>query len=189
MSEFTKPYEDNEKVAIPELSPKDQLEKEKKLEQEAARAEAERDSIEAIRERLEHAQQNQEKVTTTRQETPANETGHLVSTGLRSHASNQMLQRAQRQLSPSSRAFSKVIHQPVVDAVSNAAEVTVARPYSLLVGGLFSAISSLVVLYISRHYGYEYNYLIGLVSFGGGFILGLVGEAFYRLFKNLFKHS
>ncbi len=160
-----------------------------KREQEAARAEAERDSIEAIRERLEKATQNQEKPKLNQQEKAASETAHYSSTGLKSHALNQSLKRVRKQLPARDRAFSKVIHQPAVEAVSNVAESTVARPSGLLFAGLFSLLSSLAVLYICRHYGYEYNFLVGLAALGGGFIVGLVLEVFYKFFKKLFIRS
>ncbi len=156
-------------------------------EREAAKAETERDSIEAIRDRLEKATQDKELPKSDLQESASSESANYASTGLKSHALNTTIKRTQRQLSGAERTFSKVIHQPAVDAVSSAAEATVARPYSLLVGGLFSAIASLVVLYICRHYGYEYNFLIGLASFAGGFVLGLVLEGLYRLFKKARK--
>jgi cobalamin biosynthesis Mg chelatase CobN len=156
-------------------------------EREAAKAEAEKPSFEKINEQLKEALEKQKPLRHEQQESSSSGTGHYASTGLRSHALNTTVKRTQRQLSGAERTFSKVIHQPAVDAVSNAAEATVARPYSLLVGGLFSAAASLAVLYICRHYGYEYNFLIGLASFAGGFVLGLVAEGLYRLFKRLTK--
>ena len=44
-------------------------------------------------------------------------------------------------------------------------------------------IGSLGVLYVCKHYGYEYNFMIGMACFVGGFFLGLIFELLYRMFR------
>ena len=95
---------------------------------------------------------------------------------LRKNNLSHSLKKIRRELPSYQRPFSKLIHNDVVEAVSEASEKTVARPSGLLVGGITSFLTSLAVLFICRYYGYEYNYLIGLVSFGGGFVIGVLGE-------------
>lgn len=150
----------------------------------AAEAEKHKDSPEAIRERIEAAHNKEHGKETAHSENAASESavplgGHQLST----HLTKRTLHKVQKQLAPSERAFSKVIHQPVVEAISDVGGATVGRPSGLFVGGLLSVISSLVVLYICRHYGYEYNFMIGLACFVGGFAAGLLLEAIYKLFK------
>lgn len=99
------------------------------------------------------------------------------------HTASQTLNQAQRRLKPLEQKFSHVIHNPAVDTASNIAGGTVARPSGLLWGGIFSLIGSIGVIVICRYYGYEYNYLIGLASFAGGFIVGLILEAGLKLVK------
>lgn len=190
MSEFEPKYENKEQYKLtPEQSAEQQRKIEDKLEKEAAKAETERDSIEAIRERLEKAQQKQEAPQINKTESTGGEIGgHYGSSGVLKQASGRTIKQVQKQLPTADRAFSKVVHQPAVEAVSNAAEATVARPYGLLVGGIFSLISSIGVLYICRHYGYEYNFLVGLAAFGGGFIVGIVGEGLFKL-SRLLRHK
>lgn len=89
---------------------------------------------------------------------------------------NRTMTRVRKKLPASSRAFSKVVHQPVVDAVSRASEKTVARPSGLLMGGIFAFLGSSFFLWMARHYGFEYNYLLFFMFFVGGFLVGLIVE-------------
>ncbi len=81
------------------------------------------------------------------------------------------------------RRFSKVIHQPVIDKVSTVAEKTVARPSPLLVGSISTLIVSSIFLYMSRHYGFTYNFTIMLAVLVIGYALGLVGEMLFRVIR------
>lgn len=151
-------------------------------EQAAAQAEQSKPSVEKIRDHVERNAQSKDKIAAAQtSERTTNELPLYSGASLRKQAAKRMQTRVQKQLSKPDRAFSKVIHQPAVEAISNAAEGTVARPSGLLFGGLFSAVSSLTVLYICRHYGYEYNFAIGLAFFVGGFFAGLIIEMLYKI--------
>lgn len=80
------------------------------------------------------------------------------------------------QLSPAKRALSRVVHQPVVRAVSEASARTVTRPSGLLGGGLCAFIGSLAYLYLAKHIGFSYNYMLFLVLLVGGFAIGVALE-------------
>ena len=58
----------------------------------------------------------------------------------------------QSELSPASRTFSKVIHNPAVEKTSEVIGSTVARP-NLIIAGALGAIASVIVYFISRRYG------------------------------------
>lgn len=105
---------------------------------------------------------------------------HLAGDHLKSHASRQTLKTVQRQLNRPERTFSKIVHNPAVENVSEVAGKTVARPYGLLWGGIFSVLGSLLVVIVTRFYGYEYNFVIGLSCFAGGFLFGLLFEVVFR---------
>lgn len=77
------------------------------------------------------------------------------------------------QLSPTTRALSKVVHQPVVRALSEASARTVTRPSGLLGAGLCAFLGSLGYLYYAKHIGFSYNYLLFFAFFAGGFVVGL----------------
>ncbi len=93
------------------------------------------------------------------------------------------LKSVQKELPAAERAFSKLIHNNVVDVVSTGAEKTVARPSGLLAGSIFAFLGSSGFLWISKHYGYEYNFLLFALFFLGGFFLGLFLELCLRLVK------
>jgi hypothetical protein len=86
------------------------------------------------------------------------------------------LQQIQRKLPLPQRALSKVIHQPVVRAASAVAGQTISRPSGLLGGGLVAFLGTSGYLYLARHIGFTYNYLVFLLLLAGGFLLGLVLE-------------
>jgi hypothetical protein len=88
----------------------------------------------------------------------------------------QSMKQVRRELSVPERVLSKVVHQPFVKAVSEASAKTISRPSGLLGGGFFAFVGSLAYLYFTSHIGMPYNYLLFILFFAGGFILGLTLE-------------
>jgi hypothetical protein len=86
-----------------------------------------------------------------------------------------------RKLNKPEQALSRVIHQPVVRVASEAAAKTIRRPSGMLGGGLVALLGTSSYLYLAKHMGFEYNYLVFLVLFAGGFLLGLVLELVVHL--------
>jgi hypothetical protein len=93
------------------------------------------------------------------------------------------LNRTRKNLSKPSRAFSKIVHQPTIESVSEFTGKTIARPSGVLVGGIAAFIGSSLFLWISRYYGYEYNFLLFALFFTGGFFVGLLLEVGYKLLR------
>lgn len=91
------------------------------------------------------------------------------------------LQHIRRKLPASQRALSRVIHQPTVRVVSEAAGKTVSRPSGMLGGGLVALIGTSAYLYLAKHEGFTYNYFVFLTLFVGGFIIGLGLELLVHL--------
>lgn len=106
-----------------------------------------------------------------------------VSKELKQQSWNRVIKHVQKQLSGPQRAFSKTIHQPVVDAVSRVGGNTVARPSGVLMGGICAFAGSTFFLYMAKHYGFTYNYLLFLLFFVGGFAVGLVLEMIMFVFR------
>ncbi|MDQ3123731.1 MAG: hypothetical protein M3Q14_03565 [bacterium] len=107
----------------------------------------------------------------------------FINRELKSMAYQRTMKRVRRHLPLPARAFSKVIHQPAVEATSEAIGKTVARPSGVLAGGISAFIGSSIFLWISRHYGYEYNFLLFALLFAGGFFVGLLIEAVIRTLR------
>jgi hypothetical protein len=100
----------------------------------------------------------------------------LITPALKTATKNRQLQQVRRQLPARDKALSKVIHQPVIRAVSEVAASTLSRPSGLLGGGIVAFIGSAAYLYFTRHVGVPYNYFVFSLLFVGGFALGLVLE-------------
>lgn len=107
----------------------------------------------------------------------------LINKELKELKYQRTLQSVRKDLSAPERAFSKAVHNPLVDAVSEAGAKTVARPSGLLAGGIFAFLGSSVFLYIAKHYGYEYNFLLFALFFIGGFFVGLLLELLLRVLR------
>jgi len=131
---------------------------------------------------LEHAKKAVEQQAKSKEDvsvesgTHRNEQPLFVNHELKSIALNRTLARVRRHLSAPDRLLSKAIHQPAVQAVSEAGAKTVARPSGLLFGGATALIGSSLALYLAKHYGFRYNYFLVLVLFVGGFAVGLALE-------------
>ncbi|MDL2363420.1 MAG: hypothetical protein QFB86_03520 [Patescibacteria group bacterium] len=87
----------------------------------------------------------------------------------------------QRKLPAPKRALSKVVHQPVVRVASEAVGSTVSRPSGLLGGSIVAFIGTSAYLYLAKHLGFEYNFVVFLLLFTGGYIIGLLIELIVHL--------
>ncbi len=137
------------------------------------------DAEDASREALEHAHElKKESHASTREKQPHH--NHLPSKQDRARAYETVMDDVRSHLSPSSRAFSKTIHNPVVEKTSEAVGGTIARPNALLAGGVSAFIVSLAVYLIARHYGYPLSGSESIATFAAGWIIGVVFD-FIRL--------
>jgi len=101
---------------------------------------------------------------------------------------NRTLVRVRKHLTAPDKALSKFIHSPFVDRLSEATGKTVARPSGFLGGGLVALAGTSVLLYLTKKYGYEFNYLAFLLLFVSGFVAGLLIELLIKLLLRK-KHS
>lgn len=107
----------------------------------------------------------------------------LIQQQTKKSAYKKVLKQAQRHLSKPERTASRIIHQPVIESVSEVGSKTVARPSGLLAGGFCALLGSGLLFYMAKHYGYRYNFFVFLVFLGGGFVLGLVIELIWRAMR------
>jgi len=141
-------------------------------------------------EQLEHARAKATREAKAAHETPVEreDTSHrpkqaFINHELKEMAYQRTIIRVRRQLSPLGRFTSKVVHQPVINSVSEFTGKTVGRPSGLLGGGLVAFVGTSVYFYITKHYGYEYSFTVFLVLLVGGFIIGWLAELFYRALR------
>lgn len=95
---------------------------------------------------------------------------------IKSSSYQKSMQNIQSKHSPIGRGFSRFIHQPAVDALSEAGAKSIARPSALLGGGLCALIGSIILLIISKVYGFEYSYFVYIGLFGVGYLGGIIVE-------------
>ena len=100
---------------------------------------------------------------------------------LKATAYRRSLKKIQSNLRVPERLASRIIHQPAVEAVSNATARTAARPSGFLTGSFVALLGSILLLYMARHYGFTYNYAVIFMLFLGGFACGLIIELLYKL--------
>jgi hypothetical protein len=97
----------------------------------------------------------------------------------------QTLGRVRKHLSPAEKTLSKIVHQPLVEQVSEVGSKTIARPSGILVGSLFSFGLSTTAYILTKRYGYDLPNSIFGICFVGGFAIGIIGEFFYKTFRRV----
>lgn len=107
---------------------------------------------------------------------PVDDRPQLVDKAVKLFRMRRNLSHVQSKLKPTEKGFSKLIHQPLVSRVSESAAKTVNRPSGMLGGGIAAFVGSLLYLYLAHRIGFTYNYLLFLLFFAGGFLLGLAFE-------------
>lgn len=73
-----------------------------------------------------------------------------------------------------SRTFSKVIHNPAVEKVSEVFGNTAARPNAVLAGSVSATFLTLAIYLVAKHYGYRLSGFETIGMFLVGWLLGLV---------------
>jgi acetyl-CoA carboxylase beta subunit len=109
-----------------------------------------------------------------------------ISKDLKADAYKKSLRHIRTSLRRPERAFSRIVHNQTIETISSGAAKTVARPSAFLGGSMGALVGSATLLYMSKQYGFTYNYTVLLVLFTGGFIVGLIVELLVRL---LFKRA
>lgn len=107
----------------------------------------------------------------------------LVNKQLKDMAYSRAMTRVRKHLSLPSKLLSKAVHSKVLDKPSEVIGKTVARPSGMLGGAIFAAIGSSALLWITKHYGYEYNFLAVILLFGFGLVVGLAVEAGWKALR------
>lgn len=102
---------------------------------------------------------------------------------LKAETYRRTMRHVRHDLRPVDRTFSKIIHNPKVEAISAVAGKTVARPSGILGGGIAALVGSTFLLIIARYYGFTYNYTVFLLLLLGGFVAGILVELAIKAFR------
>lgn len=114
------------------------------------------------------------------------ETPTFVNKNMKKTAYKKELQRIQSNLKKPDRVFSKFIHNKNVEAASDIGAKTFARSSGILGGSIVALFGSSMYLWMSKNYGFSYNYFVFIILFILGFSLGIVVELVIKPF--LKKH-
>jgi len=93
------------------------------------------------------------------------------------------MKRVQSEMTAPERAFSKVIHNKVVERVSDAVGSTVARPDAILSGSIFAFLSVLALYLTAKYYGFSLQGSETIIAFILGWAAGIVFDLLRALFK------
>lgn len=103
----------------------------------------------------------------------ARRTGPINKKQLASSFKSQM-KYAQAEMSPSERAFSKVIHNKAIEKSSDFIGSTIARPNAMLSGSIAAFIGITVLYFIAKYYGFQLSGFETIAAFILGWIIGIV---------------
>lgn len=120
-----------------------------------------------------------------RVELPADEAAasHRITVKDKDRAYRHTMRVVQNRLSKPSKAFSRIIHQPVVERISEAAEQTVARPSALLGAGIFASVGLAIMLFFARRYGFSLSGSEFIALLVVGWLVGFMLDWLYKRIK------
>jgi len=80
----------------------------------------------------------------------------------------------QAELTPSSRAFSKLIHNKAIEKTSDAVGGTIARPNAILAGAFMAFVLTLAVYVVAKNVGYRLSGFETIAAFAVGWTFGVI---------------
>lgn len=137
-----------------------------RLEDSETRVAAERKEVEAVLNKEQPAKKGGETNTASRRVT--------LSKKDKKASFKQTMNRAQAEMSPSERIFSKFIHTPSVEKTSEFVGKTVARPNAILAGSISALILVSIVYATARTYGFRLSGFETIAAFILGWVIGVV---------------
>lgn len=89
-----------------------------------------------------------------------------------------------KHLPRSTRPFSRFIHAPTVERLSDAAGKTIARPNAILAGGITAFIVVLTLYFYAKFAGFALSGSETILAFGAGWIMGTLFDALKATFTD-----
>lgn len=109
---------------------------------------------------------------------PAKRRTGVVSKKERNESYKRQLKDIRAEMPASQRAFSKVIHNPVVEKTSEVVGATIARPNAILTGAVVAFFAVLGTYLVAKHYGYMLSGFETIAAFIVGWIIGILYDFF-----------
>lgn len=133
-------------------------------------------AIESINKRVKNEAVSSESIQ-IEDKSPVNTSTIYLTKDLKNIAFKRVIKDVQLHLNAPEKIFSNFVHRPSIETISDKSAQTLARPSGLLSGGLFALVGTILLLYMSRRYGFEYNYFIFILLLVTGFLFGIIVEA------------
>jgi len=99
------------------------------------------------------------------------------------------LKNVQSKMSSPAKTFSQIIHNPVVDKVSETAGKTIARPSGIIGGSLAVIIGLAIAYYSAQSAGFELSGSEFILLLAGGFLIGVFIEIVFKSFFSSKKRN
>ena len=168
----------------PEVSSAEADAQQKRLEREYSSEKDPQNKIETSEARSEvlEALAEKEPASENEKETPPPPSDHRVITPHEKELSYKTTMRTiQKEMTPGERNFSKFIHNPVIENISEVTGKTIARPNSILFGSLGAFFVVLAVYLTARYMGFRLSGSEFIVVFVLGWFAGLVFDLLRKM--------
>ena len=106
---------------------------------------------------------------------------HYVTKKIKAVTYKKTLTETRKSLSKPQKILSKIIHQPIVESVSEVGAKTIARPSGLLSGGVVGFFGSTLLIFFAKDIGFELPSSAFMVLFLAGFIFGIALELLWSM--------
>lgn len=152
----------------------------RKLEKHTTNEKDQKDQLEKAREEATKEALFSRETSAESKQTPEETSEPVVTSKQRDLTYKHTMQGVQEELSPPSRVFSKIIHNPVVEQSSEVIGKTIVRPNSILFGGIFAFIGVAGLYMFARFAGFALTGFETIAAFIIGWIFGLLFD-FFRI--------
>lgn len=116
---------------------------------------------------------------------PKNEKNVTIEKKHKDESYKRTIKRVQSELPTTQRTFSKVIHNNIIEKTSELVGSSIARPTSILYGGIFAFFITLGSYYIAKKIGYSLSGSETIIAFIVGWLFGIIIDYFKLLFSKL----
>ncbi len=96
---------------------------------------------------------------------------------------NKELKHVRSKLNTIDKTGSKVIHNDIVQKISEPIARTVARPIPLLLSGVLGFVGTILYYIFTKYFGVEYNFIVYLLFFVVGFLSGILIDIIAKLIR------
>lgn len=135
---------------------------------------AEQNTHEALRDVEQAFTKERESTAHERVATPEKPLEHRINRQTKKANFDHAMSEVRTQMSPASRAFSKLIHNRPVERTSEVVGSTIARPNAILSGAVFAFILTLAVYLIGHYFGYPLSGFESIAAFILGWVIGIL---------------